>query len=249
MEPNQKTRVLKLRKGRSITTTQRKTGWRNISFHGLNLMFWAVAAVGVSGCAFLSPKADPTRFYVLTVPASTPARNGGEEIKHWQVRLNPMEVPAYLRTRFIVVRTGTNEIHFEEFERWAEPLDEGIKRVMEETLGSRNIESKALNLHGNDTLDYEVSIQILACEGVRVDHGNSSIRLAMSWEVRPLADTLMKIRRGGFTTNAMVWNGRDYGQLAERLSEAIAGAGKMLAADMPTEARIPEKSDTQTTKP
>ena len=212
-------------------------------------MFWAVAVISLSGCAFLSPKADPTRFYVLTAPASTPARNGEEEFKHWQVRLNRVEMPAYLRTRFMVVRTGTNEIHFEEFERWAEPLDEGIKRVMEETLeANRHLDGQTLNRPVNLAVACEVSIQIFACEGVRDAQGNGSIRLSMAWEARSSGTNSTASKRGGFTTHALTWDGKDYGQLAQRLSEAITAASKRLEADMPIKASIPEKSNTSAIK-
>ena len=112
----------------------------------------------------MQPHADPTKFYVLTVQGTASANVTEGDVKRWKVGLRPVEVPTYLRTRFMVVRTGTNEIHFADFDRWAEPLDQGIGRVMKETLGSaRNVESVALNTHGDESLDYEVAIQILAC--------------------------------------------------------------------------------------
>jgi uncharacterized lipoprotein YmbA len=151
-------------------------------------------------------------------------------------------VPAYLRSKAMVVRTGTNEIHFEDFDCWAEPLNQGISRVMKETLRSLpNVESVVLNSHGEETLDYEVAIQVLACEGVRVENGNSSIRFAATWEARRIEKPSMIGKPGEFTSDPLAWDGKDYGQLAERLSEAIAGVGKAIAADLPMEAKTPNK--------
>ena len=210
------------------------------------LLLGAFAAFVFGGCGLLRPHADPTRFYVLTVPSapSTPAADG--EFKRWRVGLRPVEVPSYLRTKFMVVRTGTNEIHFADFDRWAEPLDQGISRVMKETLGSaRNVESVALNSHGEDSLDYDVTIQILACHGMRVPMGKSSIRFAATWVVQAVGTNSIEIKRGGFTADAADWDGNNYSQLATQLSAAVAAAGKALAADLPMEASLPRKTNAE----
>jgi uncharacterized lipoprotein YmbA len=166
------------------------------------------------------------------------------------VGLKPVELPAYLRSKAMVVRTSTNELHFADFDRWAEPLDQGISRVMKETLSSaRNIESVALNSHADDTLDYEVAIRILACEGVRLGNGNGSIRFAVTWEARSVGTNSTVTNRGVFTAHPVAWDGKDYGQLAERLSEAITGASKALAADLPMDATTAGKTTTETNKP
>ena len=150
----------------------------------------------------------------------------------------------------MVVRTGTNEIHFADYDRWAEPLDQGISRVMKETLSSaRNVESVALNSHGDETLDYEVAIRMLACEGVRLGSGNSSIRFALTWEARSVWTNSLVTKRGVFSEDPAAWDGKDYGQLAERLSEAIAGASRALAADLPMYATTPGKATAEATRP
>ena len=208
----------------------------------IHLLLGVVAAAFLAGCSFLRPHDDPTRFYVLTVPPALTARFPDGEFKKLRIGLKPVELPAYLRSKSLVVRTGTNEIHFAEFDRWAEPLDQGIGRVMKETLGSaRNVESVALNTHGDESLDYEVAIQILACEGIRVENGKSSIRFAVTWEVRTVGTNSPATKRGGFTAGATDWDGKDYGQLAARLGAAIADAGKMLAADLAMDAKPPGK--------
>jgi hypothetical protein len=214
------------------------------------LLLCAFSFCALNGCALLQPQADPTRFYVLTVQNAPPARAVEGEFKRWKVGLKPVELPAYLRSKAMVVRTGTNEIHFADFDRWAEPLDQGISRVMKETLSSaRNVESVALNSHGDDTLDYEVAIRILACEGVRLGNGSGSIRFAVTWEARSVGTNSTVTNRGVFTAHPVAWDGKDYGQLAERLSEAVAGASKALAGDLPMDATTPGKRSTETAKP
>jgi uncharacterized lipoprotein YmbA len=216
---------------------------RYVPHRSFVLLLCAFASCALSGCSFLQPHADPTRFYVLTAPSGSTEPAGEGEFKRWKVGLRPLEVPGYLRSKSMVVRTGTNEIHFADFDRWAEPLDQGISRVIKEALSSaRNVESVAVNPHSDDMLDYEVEIRVLACEGVRVEHGNSSIRFAVTWETRSVGNASVAPKRGGFSADPVAWDGKDYGQLAKRLSEALAGASKALAADLPMEARTPAKA-------
>jgi len=210
------------------------------------LVLGAVAAFALNGCALLRPHADPTRFYVLTVPGAPLKPAVGGEFKRWRVGLRLVEVPSYLRTKFMVVRTGSNEIHFADFDRWAEPLEQGISRVLKETLGSaQNVQSVALNSHGDASLDYEVTIQILACHGMRVPTGKSSIRFAATWEVQAVGTNSIEIKRGSFTADAADWDGNNYSQLATQLSAAVAVAGKTLAADLPMESRVSSKPNSE----
>ncbi len=142
----------------------------------------------------------------------------------------------YLRTKSMVVRKGANELQFADFDRWAEPLDQGILRVMKEALGeSPKVRGVTLNSHGEDSLDYEVKMRILACEGVWVEGGASSIHFAAAWEVRAVGTNSPAIQPGEYRADKLSWNGEDYGQLAERLSEAMVGAIRMLAASLPSE--------------
>jgi len=208
------------------------------------------AAFTFSSCAFLQPRADPTRFFVLTVQQPAPAGVTEVAPKRWRVGLRAVEVPAYLQTRFMVVRTGTNEIRFAEFDRWAEPIDEGISRVLKHSLGSADhVESVTMNSHGEEALDYEVSVRVLACEGKRGEKGTNSLRFAISWEMRSIGTNSAVIKHGEFIASPARWDGKDYGQLALGLSGAIAEAGKALAADLPMQDLSPDKSSREAAKP
>ena len=198
------------------------------------LLLCAVAISALNGCSILQPHADPTRFYVLTVPSAPPARTAEGEFKRWKVGLRPVEVPAYLRSKAMVVRTQVNEVTFAEFDCWAEPLDQGIARAIKDGLSSaNNVESVTLNSFGSDTLDYQVAIRILACEGVRAADGSSSVRFSMTWELRSVAANSAVTKRGVFTAPTTTWDGKDYGQFAQRISDAITSAGQALAAALP----------------
>jgi len=96
-----------------------------------------------------------------------------------------------------------------------------------------------LNSHGDDTLDYEVGIRLLACEGLRGEKGGGTIRFAVTWEARSVGKNSTVTKRGMFTADQVAWDGKDYAQLAERLSGAIAGVSKAIATALPMEAQTP----------
>ena len=233
---------------KSIQTT--KSPGCKLPCRPIHFLLGVIAAAFLGGCSFLRPHDDPTRFYVLTVPHATTERFADGEFKRLKIGLKSVEVPAYLRGKSMVVRTGTNEIHFAEFDRWAEPLDQGISRVMKEHLSAApNVASVTLNSRGDDTLNCEVAIRILACEGVRVENGTSLMRFAATWEVRTVGTNSKATKLGGFIADRVTWDGKTYAQLAERLSEAIASASIALAADLPMEAMPSPKATPEIVKP
>lgn len=216
----------------------------------MGLLLGTVVAILLGGCSFMRPQEDPTRFYVLSAAhsASGPTAESGR--KRLQVGLKPVELPRYLQGRSMVVRMGTNEIQFAEFDRWAEPLDQAISQVMKENLShAPNVARVAVNSHGDSTVDCEVAIRVLSCEGVRVANGDGSVRFEATWEVRPVGTNSVAAKRGGFTAEAVAWDGKDYGQLAGRLSEAMAAAANAIAADLPPIAMSPSGETRETAKP
>ncbi len=217
-----------------------------VSRRAFGVLLGALTAGALSGCSLLQAHADPTRFYVLTTSnalSQSPAAGGFARLK---IGLRTIEMPAYLRTKLMVVRTGSNQMDFAEYDRWAEPLDEGIGRVMKDALGSAgNVESVDLISHGGETLDYEIRVRVLACEGVRAESGAGSMRMGVSWEIQPVRSGGGMIKQGGFTSAPAAWDGRNYGELALELSKAITAAGRALAADLPADARQTGASDTK----
>ena len=209
----------------------------------LLLLLPALGLWVLTGCSLLQPRADPARFYVLTAPGARAQPGPEGQTRRWKVGLRPVEAPAYLRSRAIVVRTGANEVQLADFDRWAEPLEQGIARVVQETLRSaRNVESVTADSHRAGPLDWEVTIRILACEGVRAPGAECSVRFTAAWETRAAGNEAPPAKRGVFAWPPAAWNGQDYGQLAGRLSQAAADLGQALAATLPTEPAPPLKT-------
>jgi len=91
------------------------------------------ASVLLAGC--LSPREDPTRFYVLsTSDASQVDEAWDGRPGSIDVGVGPFTMPGYLDRPQFVRRVGPNEVRPVEAARWAETLGEGFERVLAEDL-------------------------------------------------------------------------------------------------------------------
>ena len=85
------------------------------------------------GCSFLEPRADPTRYYVLT-----PVVDSSERVQAVDVRLSlgPVDLPTYLDRPEIVSRPAPHRLDVRQNERWAEPLPSAFTRVLRQNLAA-----------------------------------------------------------------------------------------------------------------
>lgn len=83
------------------------------------------ALLGTAACA----AAVPTRFYTLT-PQAEPAPQRGSQV----VALGSVTLPDYLDRPEIVTRTGATQVQLGEIDRWAEPLEPMVQRVLGQEL-------------------------------------------------------------------------------------------------------------------
>ncbi|HSI08658.1 MAG TPA: ABC-type transport auxiliary lipoprotein family protein, partial [Rariglobus sp.] len=90
----------------------------------------SAVVLGVTGCSLLpAPKADPTRYYVLTgqpVAEELAPKAEGALV----LGVKRIEIASYLNGKDMVVREASNEIAYNSFSRWAEPLTASIGRAV-----------------------------------------------------------------------------------------------------------------------
>jgi uncharacterized lipoprotein YmbA len=181
------------------------------------------------GCTLLKPVQSTSRYYILTPtrPIRAMAGQRNEHTAGYRVQIEPIEMADYLNAKEMVVRTGTNEVLFAVFHQWAEPLDDGIRRVLAEDLQACPGVHEVLTdqTPKGSVPAFTVSIRVVACQGVRLPAQNS-VEFVAVWH---LADRDRILQRGVFRLKPTAWNGRDYGELAQRLSRAIGDLAEVLA--------------------
>ena len=198
------------------------------------------AALGLSvlaGCNLPTAQPDPTRFYLLsaagTAPAATPAEAGDRAATLGLCRI---ELPAYLRSPAVVLRPGGTEVVRVREARWAESLEQGIARLLRETLLAQPGVRSVVAYPAPQAVppQYEIAVRVLACEGVAGSAGRRA-RFAAAWEIRvPAAGAgAAPVAAGTFEHAAAEWAEGDYAALTAKLGEAVAALGGELAAALP----------------
>lgn len=99
-------------------------------------VFAGALLLALPGCSILpEPQTDPTRFFVLTEPA--PNATEATRPHALVIGLLPLEVPSYLAdSRAMAVLDAGHQVTYRDFDRWAEPLDHGMTRVLRGALAN-----------------------------------------------------------------------------------------------------------------
>ena len=135
------------------------------------------AALITAGCA---PKQPPPDFYMLSATAPTVLPGFEQGIR---VGLGPIEMQAYLNRNQIVSRDTATKLRVSEQNVWAEPLKEGLTRVLLTSLGLALDSNRiyALPMRQQRPLDYQVPIDVLRFDGTL--GAGSEVVLGVRWSV------------------------------------------------------------------
>ncbi|MFV0276129.1 MAG: membrane integrity-associated transporter subunit PqiC [Parahaliea sp.] len=110
------------------------------------------------------------------------------------IGIGPVEIPQYLNRNSMVFMRDDNQLHIASFERWAEPLQAGITRVLglnlAGALDTQNI--RPFPWRGSDIPDYGVQLWLLA-----LDAKPGGTRLVAAWRVYKPASGGEVMRRIG----------------------------------------------------
>jgi uncharacterized lipoprotein YmbA len=195
-----------------------------------------VCAVGlVAGCNVVPPaQDDPTRYYVLSdsapaAPQAGPSQGGA------RIGLRAVQLEGYLRRREMVVRTGSNEVEFRDYRRWAEPLDAAIARILQARLQSSPAVAQAWvePFPVDQDRDFDVSVAVSRCEGSASRSDRYVASLSATIEVSTAGPNAHVVARRVFAAPDAAWNGSDYERLAALLSADVAQLAQEVLAAVP----------------
>lgn len=134
----------------------------------------------LAGCGsldVLEPTPDTSQFYVLDYPdkAPGPASGAGQ----LAIAIGPSTLARHLDQPQIVRYRENNKVAYAERDRWAEPLDDNINRVLILCLGDTLESSRVglLRMMGSTETDYRVGYHVYRY-GARADE---TIELQVAW--------------------------------------------------------------------
>jgi len=184
----------------------------------------AVAILGLAvlttGC--LSPRNDPSQFYVLAASADT-ARAAPADLT---IGLGPITLPQYLHRPQMVTRTGEYQMTMSEVHRWAEDLEAGIARVMREDLQRVTGANQVLSYPwlASRTVRYAIEVDILRFEG----NAAGAVQLWAAWRIRDVATREVVVAEESRITQQA--GGAARSEIVSAQSNAIVALSRAVAA-------------------
>lgn len=150
-----------------------------------------LCALPVSGCG----QSAPTRYYVLDsgrqglAVASLPATG---------LRIAHVGIPGYLDRQGVVSRhNGNPRLEVNNFDIWAEPLDQGVRRVLREVL-SPELLDKGIAVQSNDDAGWKMALLV---DVLRLDGApGETVSLEARWTLQDSGDRVLA--RGSFADSA-----------------------------------------------
>jgi len=160
----------------------------------------ALALMGLSlaGCGSFLPKPKPnsSRLFELFSPLQAVERQDSDTPGQISLGVGPIRLPGYLDRRQIVTRVAQNRIDLSEDDRWAEPLDENLTRVLAQNL-SVLLRTDRIVVYPwpiDRKPDYRVEIQVLRFECNSAGDGQLSARWTVIGENGKAAPNLKESR-------------------------------------------------------
>ncbi len=207
---------------------------RNLSVSSKACVGLLVSLTILAGCA----SSQPSRFYVLSSlsgpaqPSRTPAG-----VAPLTIGVGPVNVPDYLDRIQIVTRTTMNTLELAEFDRWAEPLDRSLPRILVENLNSRLPGNTIVPFpwQGSTRPDYQVAIELTQLDGVL----GQQAWLEARWTV--LASGGKQVLGRGNAHLSETVGKPSYEALVSAWSKALAGLSGEIATTIQTV--VPEVSN------
>jgi uncharacterized protein len=116
--------------------------------------------LALAGCS------SPDNKY-FTLSAAEPAAPAGQAITGRTIAIDDVTIPAYLDRPQIVIKQDPNRADVREYERWVEPLDGMIRRVLTADLAARLGSGRVLDKPGKDSALLSVTIEEFGQDGDR----------------------------------------------------------------------------------
>jgi len=191
----------------------------------MNMKLWlcCLAVLSASACA----SSPDSRFYMLASMQEAALSAPAAAQSRVSLCVGPVLVPGYLDRLPLCVRDSANELSYAEYHRWAEPLEDGVSRVLVENL-SQLLGTARIDVFPWKTpapADYQVRIMLLRFDG---EPGGQAVlkarwSLAAAGQEKPVVERISafveQVASGSYEALVEAQN-----RALERLSRDIAAA-------------------------
>jgi uncharacterized lipoprotein YmbA len=144
----------------------------------------ALSLLLLAGCTILAPQPDRSHFFVLASLPNTDAETSGNQsplAPNIILGLGPVRLPPYLDRNEIALRLSPTQVTYSSTDRWAEPLNVSVDRVLLQNL-SRLLGTDRILMYPWSSaidVDYQIRIELLAFEGTKGGEAQLTARYAI----------------------------------------------------------------------
>ena len=173
------------------------------------------------GCAS-SPDA---RLYILSADATEQVANWGDNGPN--VLIGPINVPEHIKRNEIVFRATGNRVMINEYDRWAESVDNNISEIVSENL-SNLLSSNGIYTDDSDFVTRpDITIRIDVNQFGLMENGQ--VTLQASWEIEDDKAGVTELFAGQFTVSP---RSEDIGSVVAAMSESVKQLSNALASEL-----------------
>jgi uncharacterized lipoprotein YmbA len=144
-------------------------------------------------------------------------------------------MPGYLHRSQIVTRTGGDQVDLSMFHRWAEPLEDGIARILANEIGTRVPTERIVTFPWRGeiarTLQYRVAVAVLRFDGP----AGGDVTLDARWRILGRDGDELAFRRSTVTEAAA---GPGYEPMVAAMTRALGTLGQEVAAEIQVMQRV-----------
>jgi uncharacterized lipoprotein YmbA len=166
----------------------------------------------LGGCVEIGGASTPPRFYLLTPQAPVHDGVGDPDLG---LGVGPIRMPVYLDRPQIVTRGADSQLVLAEFDRWAEPLEESVGRVLAADL-ARRLGTDRVQRHpwrASRAVELAVEVDVVRFDGRR----GEAVVLEAHWRLRSEDALVQRVSRIEEATQD-----DGYAELASAMSRALS---------------------------
>lgn len=184
---------------------------------------------------FVACRSEPTNFYLLRPVQDADDGSDTQSAAGPWIGVGPVVVPHYLDRPQIVLKATGGAITLGEFDRWAEPLQDGLARVLGENLAVM-VPTNRITIfpwRRASAIDYQVVVQLIALDA----DAEGTASLAARWAVMGPGGNVELLRRQTRLTQPA--DTKNYADIVMAMSRAVASLAGEIADGIKSLRRTP----------
>jgi len=155
----------------------------------------------LAGCSILAPQPDTSQFFVLApLPITDTPQSGSESplLPNAILGLGPVKLPPYLDRNEIAVRVSPTQVTYSTTDRWAEPLDVNVNRVLLQNLSQLLGTDRIVIYPWSNAVQvaYQIRIELLSFEATKSGEAQLTARYGI---LRGIEREPLVIREANFS--------------------------------------------------